>query len=63
MLATFFKQPWVAEQVHEGDWIALSGKVSFAYGFRQMKAPFYEVLAATDNPENYARVLPGTSCW
>lgn len=58
MLATFFKQPWVAEQVHEGDWIALSGKVSFAYGFRQMKAPFYEVLAATDNPENYARVLP-----
>lgn len=58
MLASFFKQPWVAEQVHEGDWIALSGKVSFAYGFRQMKAPFYEVLSATDKPEDYARVLP-----
>lgn len=58
LLATFFKQPWIAEQVREGDWIALSGKVSFAYGFRQMKAPFYEVLSSANKPQDYARVLP-----
>lgn len=44
LVATFFRQPWIAEQVKPGDVVALSGKVSFAYGFRQMKAPFYEVI-------------------
>ncbi|MBM6774786.1 helicase-related protein [Olsenella profusa] len=44
LMATFFRQPWIAEQVRVGDRVALSGKVTFAYGFRQMKAPFYEVV-------------------
>lgn len=56
--ATFFRQPWIAEQVHVGDTIALSGKVTFAYGYKQMKAPFYEVLSASDTGGSYARVLP-----
>ncbi len=56
--ASFFRQPWIAEQVHAGDTVALSGKVTFAYGFKQMKAPFYELLAATDQGGSYARVLP-----
>ncbi len=55
--ATFFKQPWIAEQVHKGDVVALSGKVTFGYGFKQMKAPFYEVVGASDDM-GYARVLP-----
>lgn len=58
LLATFFRQPWVAEQVHEGDVVALSGKVTFAYGFRQMRSPFYEVVTATGGAGDYARVLP-----
>ena len=45
--ATFFRQPWIAEQVHVGDTVALSGKVTFGYGFKQMKAPFYEVLSSS----------------
>ena len=50
--ASFFRQPWVAEQLHEGDTVALSGKVSFAYGFKQMRSPFYEVIArASAAPE------------
>ncbi|WP_321972530.1 ATP-dependent DNA helicase RecG [Paratractidigestivibacter sp.] len=55
--ATFFKQPWIAEQVRKGDVVALSGKVTFAYGFKQMKAPFYEVVDG-DGDMGYARVLP-----
>ena len=55
--ATFFKQPWIAEQVHKGDVVALSGKVTFGYGFKQMKAPFYEVVGSSDDM-GYARVLP-----
>lgn len=56
--ATFFRQPWVAEQVSVGDTVALSGKVSFAYGFKQMKAPFFEVLSSEEEAGSYARVLP-----
>ena len=58
LLATFFRQPWVAEQVHEGDTVALSGKVTFGYGFKQMKAPFYEVVTQAGETGDYARVLP-----
>ncbi len=56
--ATFFRQPWLAEQVHPGDTVALSGKVTFAYGFKQMKAPFHEVLSSSEEGGSYARVLP-----
>ena len=56
--ATFFRQPWIADQVHVGDTIALSGKVTFAYGFKQMKAPFHEVLQSAGEAGSYARVLP-----
>ena len=58
LMATFFRQPWIAEQLHEGDMVALSGKITFSYGFRQMKAPFYEVLAQDGGVGSYARILP-----
>ena len=58
LVATFFRQPWIAEQVKVGDAVALSGKVSFSYGFKQMKAPFHEVLGPADQACSYARVLP-----
>ena len=58
LVATFFRQPWIAEQVKVGDVVALSGKVTFGYGFRQMKAPFYEVVDSAGQAGGYARVLP-----
>ena len=58
LLATFFRQPWIAEQLKQGDVIALSGKVTFSYGFKQMKAPFYEVVAKGGETGSYARILP-----
>ena len=58
LVATFFRQPWIAEQVKVGDVVALSGKVEFSFGFKQMKAPFHEVLGADGQASDYARVLP-----
>lgn len=56
--ATFFRQPWIADQLHQGDVVALSGKVTFGYGFKQMKSPFHEVLSSAGETSGYARVLP-----
>ena len=58
LVASFFRQPWVAEQLKAGDVVALSGKVTFGYGFRQMRSPFYEVVGAPGDAGGYARVLP-----
>jgi ATP-dependent DNA helicase RecG len=58
LVASFFRQPWVADQIHEGDMVALSGKVTFGYGFRQMRSPFFEVVSEGDASVSYARVLP-----
>lgn len=57
LLATFFRQPWIADQFKEGDLVALSGKVTFAYGFKQMRPSFHELLSAGEGA-SYARVLP-----
>ena len=56
--AVFFKQPWVADQLHKGDIVALSGKVTYDYGFRQMRSPFYEKLGSGGDVLQLARVLP-----
>ncbi len=56
--ATFFRQPWIADQLKRGDVVALSGKVTFGYGFKQMKSPFHEVLGESEQDGSYARVLP-----
>lgn len=56
--ATFFRQPWLADQLHPGDLVALSGKVTFEYGFKRMKAPFHEVISTGGDATTYARVLP-----
>jgi len=59
LVATFFKQPWIANQVAKGDVVALSGKVTFDYGYKRMKAPFMEVLGQDgQDASTYARVLP-----
>jgi len=59
LIATFFRKPWLKDSLHVGDWVALSGKVTFAYGFKRMSAPFHEVLGgAAERGQGYARVLP-----
>lgn len=40
----FFKQPWIARDLSQGDRLAVMGKVEFAYGFKQMSSPHFEKL-------------------
>lgn len=40
----FFRQPWLARELHVGDRLALMGAVEFSYGFKQMSSPHYEKL-------------------
>lgn len=58
LTATFFRQPWLAQQLHAGDIIALSGEILFYKGFKQMKAPFIEQLESSREQSDYARILP-----
>lgn len=58
LTATFFRQPWLAQQLHAGDTVALSGEILFYKGFKQMKAPFLEQLESPRGQSDYARVLP-----
>lgn len=44
MIATFFKQPWLAKTIRSGMKISMSGKMEFNFGFKRMTSPFYEVL-------------------
>ena len=55
--ASFFKQPWLKDAFSVGDTVALSGKVTFAYGFKQMASPFHEVLGPNETG-GYSRVVP-----
>lgn len=58
LVASFFKQPWIKDQIHEGDVLVLQGKVTFAYGFKQMNAPFFEKLGTQDEHPRKTRMLP-----
>lgn len=58
MQVSFFRQPWIADQLSPGDQVALSGKVTFAYGFKQMRSPFMERLDGTETPDSLAKILP-----
>ena len=59
LMVSFFRQPWVADQLKQGEKIAVSGKVTFAYGFKQMRSPFYEVLGAPGAPAPAPAVAEG----
>lgn len=58
ILVTFFRQPWIADQLQVGDRILVSGKVSFGYGFRRMTPAFWEKLERDADKEESARILP-----
>lgn len=44
MIITAFRQPWLMDQVKAGMTLAVSGKVTFDYGYKRMTNPFLEVL-------------------
>ncbi len=55
LVATFFRQPWIARDLARGDRVAVMGKVEFNYGFKRMTAPLHEKL---DGAGAAGRILP-----
>ncbi|MBQ9058029.1 MAG: ATP-dependent DNA helicase RecG [Atopobiaceae bacterium] len=54
----FFRQPWLAKQFSQGDWLALSGKIAFSYGFKEMNSPLVEKIESPKDGTSHARILP-----
>ncbi|MBO4365907.1 MAG: ATP-dependent DNA helicase RecG [Eggerthellaceae bacterium] len=44
MIVTCFRQPWLADRLHKGDVLTVSGKVEFNYGYKRMTNPFMEAV-------------------
>ncbi|MGN0034572.1 MAG: ATP-dependent DNA helicase RecG [Coriobacteriales bacterium] len=57
LFGTWFRQPWIARQLHVGDRVAFSGKVEFNYGFKRMNAPIFEVIIASGEQTVAGRVI------
>lgn len=48
LIATFFKQPWLAKSLKPGMRVSVAGTVEFSYGFKRMTMPFLDVLDDDD---------------
>ena len=44
LIVTAFRQPWLADQLKPGAFVAVSGEVEFNYGFKRMTNPHIEQL-------------------
>ena len=58
LVATWFRQPWMARKISSGDLVALSGTIEFNYGSFRMNSPFLEVIAPAsddDKPQDDSR--------
>ena len=56
IMASYFGQPWLADKFAAGQVVALSGKVSFSYGFKRMSSPYADVV---DDPRDAVADQPG----
>jgi ATP-dependent DNA helicase RecG len=48
LMVTCFRQDWLKDRLHQGDRIAVSGKLEFNYGFKRMTNPFIEPMEQSD---------------
>ncbi len=44
LIATFFRQPWIAKSLVPGMRVSVAGEVEFNYGFKRMTMPFLDRL-------------------
>ncbi len=58
ILGVWFRQPWMARRLSSGQVVAMSGKVSFDYGFKRMNSPFIEVIGETEEEADLSRIIP-----
>ncbi|WP_350453932.1 ATP-dependent DNA helicase RecG [Slackia heliotrinireducens] len=50
LIATFFRQPWIAKTLKTGTRVSVAGTLEFNYGYKRMTAPFLDVLEDDQNP-------------
>lgn len=55
-MITCFNQPWLVNQYHGADRIAVAGKVEFNYGFKRMTNPYLEKLE--EGQEASGQIIP-----
>lgn len=56
LIATFFRQPWLAKALTPGTRVSVAGEVEFNYGFKRMTVPFLDKLDADETA--HGRVIP-----
>ena len=56
LIATFFRQPWLAKTLTPGTRVSVAGEVEFNYGFKRMTVPFLDKLDADEAAQG--RVIP-----
>lgn len=56
LIVTCFNQPWLAENLHKGEKISVSGKIEFSYGFKRMVNPL--IVAHEEGEAETGVVLP-----
>lgn len=49
LIATFFRQSWLAKTLPAGTRVSVAGEVEFNYGFKRMTMPFLDRLDADDD--------------
>lgn len=57
LIATWFKQPWMAKRFEKGARVAFSAKVTFDYGFKRMSSPLVAFLGGSDEAAGSMREL------
>lgn len=51
LIATWFRQPWLAAKFERGMRVAFSAKLTFDYGFKRMSSPYIAYLGEPNQPQ------------
>lgn len=57
LIATFFRQPWLAKTLTPGTRVSVAGQVDFNYGFKRMTMPFMDRLDS-DESVSEGKIIP-----
>ncbi len=55
LVASFFNQPWLSNQIKVNDIVCVLGKVEFNFGFKRMASPMFEIIGSQDTSNQSAQ--------
>lgn len=58
LIASYFRQPWLAEKYQIGQEVVVAGFAEFNFGFLRMKNPYMESFDSTKESLNTGRIVP-----